>query len=255
MRNPFRFGDTSSFRSATEIVIIGTSSYWLAYSLFRETSQAFYNMLSRGKPIAEYVFNVLINFTVIVIPLLLLLLFIRSIIRHRKLPGRHLSVYKIVRGELNGNAGIFLFLSILFAPFYLFLEDYSAFSVTPLVTPLCAVLGIIFGYYIVRQLDIRDRLMTLALLSSLILGTKYVDWNPRKPLIRDMYRIEAGMTFDEVDKIMSRHKHPRGSESYDNFEETLEEKDEAAYMTATTADIVSVKFQDGKVATIKFSHD
>lgn len=242
-------------RTIVQFLITGVAGFWLVLSLSQETFQVFYHVPWRQKLIAQYFFTVSLNFAGTVLPLLLLLVLFRSVIRHRKAQGKQPSLYRLVLAELHGNAGIFLFLFILIAPIYLFLEEQAAISVTPLVTPLCAILGISFGYYLVRDLHIKDRFAILALLSALVLGTKYVDWNPIKALARDMFRLEAGMTFDEVDKIMSNHKHPRGGESYNDFKVASEEIDEAVYMPPTTADMVTVRFQDGTVTAINFSHD
>ena len=47
--------------------------------------------------------------------------------------------------------------------------------------------------------------MILALSLFLILAFKHIDWNSRRPFIRDLLKIESGMTANEVDRIMKRY--------------------------------------------------
>jgi hypothetical protein len=48
----------------------------------------------------------------------------------------------------------------------------------------------------------RHKLLIVGSLAVVILGMRFVDWNSRKPFLRDLYRIKEGMTAAQVDQIM-----------------------------------------------------
>jgi hypothetical protein len=122
-----------------------------------------------------------------------------------------------------------------------------------MVTSVCAILGAVCGYLGWRSyLTLRSRLVLVALLLVTIIGGKYVDWNARKPLVRDMYRVRIGMTAAEADLVMSRHKIGPGENPR---EEPPIGDGELVYGTRRTSDQVIFEIRDGRIAHVEFGHD
>ncbi|UCC61706.1 MAG: hypothetical protein JSV36_12985, partial [Anaerolineae bacterium] len=48
----------------------------------------------------------------------------------------------------------------------------------------------------------RQKLLILALLAIAFSSVRFIDWNSRKPFLKDLYRIEVGMTVAQVEQIM-----------------------------------------------------
>ena len=90
------------------------------------------------------------------------------------------------------------------------------------------------------------RLILLGLSLFSILAFKYIDWNSRRPFIRDLLKIESGMTPNEVNIIMKRYD---GGSS----------PDELFYMHKVPgpfySDIGVVKLKDEKVERVEIQFD
>jgi hypothetical protein len=157
-------------------------------------------------------------------------------------------VYRVVSAQCEGgNIGIVIYLLIAIFPFYVIIEGYYTLSVVPLITSGTAILALTIGAYVLRNQKLVDRLTLLSVLACLILTTKYIDWNSRKPLVRDMYKIAIGMSFDEVDAIMRHHI------GHDGEPNSVEANDtQLSYVTQQGADMVSIHLSDGKVTSIIF---
>ena len=173
-----------------------------------------------------------------------------------------LSTYRAIRIELDGNAGIALFVLILLLsaclPVFIFLDDFYPLSVTPLTTPTCAMLGAVIGRNLFRRMKTGSRLTLLALVICSVLATEYLDWNPRKPLIRDLYRVRVGMSVGEVEQIMTGHL--KGFGTPDNLARDFREEDNPiVYRTgeggAYNADMATIRIKDGRVEAVDFLHD
>jgi hypothetical protein len=50
---------------------------------------------------------------------------------------------------------------------------------------------------------LREKFLILGLFLVLVVSIYFVDWNSRKPFLKDFHRIEAGMTEQQVDQIMA----------------------------------------------------
>jgi hypothetical protein len=57
--------------------------------------------------------------------------------------------------------------------------------------------------YILDPLPARQKLVLGGLLATAVLGVRFVDWDSRKPFLRDFYQIQTGMTYEEVDELMT----------------------------------------------------
>ena len=80
-----------------------------------------------------------------------------------------------------------------------------ALSINTYITLAYAAFWLIIGYLILRQHPKRYKLSLLAIFLTAILVIYSIDWNSRKPFLRDFHRIEIGMTATQVDQMMKNY--------------------------------------------------
>jgi hypothetical protein len=51
----------------------------------------------------------------------------------------------------------------------------------------------------------REKLLILGLLVIVLFSLRFVDWNSRKPFLRDLYRVQEGMSLEQVEEIMGEY--------------------------------------------------
>jgi len=248
--------------SRTQTAIVGLAVVWLALSLVQESISFSSSPLLSAEDSGFLKFSIPITLLGTVGPLLMaawLCWKTRQCLDHR---GGGNSFYAAARIELEGNAGIALVVFVLWFPIlfpaYLFIEDFGAVSVMPLTTPACGILAALIGQLVFRRMKTESRLTLLSLLICSILALQHLDWNPRKSLLRDLYRIRIGMTIAEVDRIMKSHNIGPGLPD-DLPVDSSEQDRRFIYISgpgaAYNADLASITIQAGRVATVQFSHD
>lgn len=209
--------------------------------------------------LAWYALIVPLSFIGNALPVLFVLILWANLKGRAKVHG--LSLWRSLGIALHGNLGILLFFLVLCIPVWIAIEAFFPVSVIPLVAPICAAVGAAIAYAILRKrVTSTNALTTMAILAAAILTMKYLDWNPRKPLVRDMYRITTGMSVSEVESIMSSYKDVPGGMGADQSEnkESANEFGDGevlVYMTPDSADMVTVRMREGRVEEIAFSHD
>src|SRR6185436_12129891 len=113
---------------------------------------------------------------------------------------------KAIKKTLDDNLGaLWLYFIGLFAGVSFLLDLYSSFSVFPLTLSICGLIWIGIGFRLMKRFRSTKRLILLGLSLFSILAFKYIDWNSRRPFIRDLLKIESGMTPNEVNIIMKRY--------------------------------------------------
>ncbi|NIO72298.1 MAG: hypothetical protein GTN71_25565 [Anaerolineae bacterium] len=109
----------------------------------------------------------------------------------------------------------------------------------------------------------RQTLLILGLFVMVAFSVRFVDWNSRKPFLKDFYRIREGMTPAQVEQIMGDYMigggAPLGSPKTE-----LNERGEIVTGTVTyrhtdegwgNSDWGVVTFEDGRVVKIEFLPD
>jgi hypothetical protein len=146
-------------------------------------------------------------------------------------------------------------------PFYVFLFlDVKALTLVPFLTTVSALLWLGVGVSLTKNQPTRKRLIIIPLAILFILSVKFIDWNSRKPFLRDLYSVKTGMAGAEVKNIMEKydkpgiHREPRSGE-YLNSEFTGEESYWHTREGWGNADIGTIRFQNGQVIEVKFLHD
>lgn len=197
---------------------------------------------------------IMLTFFETVLPLILFFALYKEISAHRSnTPGTKLS-QAIKRTCVESSTGVWvctiaLFtVGILLTTASILLDIYSAFSVSPLATSICGFIWICIGFWLMTPIRLAPRLILLARSLFVILGVKHIDWNSRRPFVRDLLKIESGMTADEVDIIMKRYR--RGSSA---------ENDALFYMHGVKgpfySDMGVVRLKNDKVEAVELQFD
>ena len=92
---------------------------------------------------------------------------------------------------------------------YILADRHLAISV--LLIPALAYCGFwaVLGIVLFQARPARQRLVLALLVFAVILPIRFIDWDSRKPFLKDLYRVSSGMTETQVDQIMG--KYIRGS--------------------------------------------
>jgi hypothetical protein len=86
---------------------------------------------------------------------------------------------------------------------YLLLDLAIAASLNPVIMGGFALVALALGLFLLDPLPGRQKLLMAGLLVTAVVAVHFVDWDSRKPFLRDFYRVQAGMTAGEVDEIMA----------------------------------------------------
>jgi hypothetical protein len=95
-----------------------------------------------------------------------------------------------------------LFFTLL-AGMYIMLDYYAVVSRYPLMTAGTLACGAVLGTLVYWSIPRHQSLIVLALFVAAICCTRAIDWNSRKPFLRALDRIQAGMTVADVDRVMT----------------------------------------------------
>ena len=149
---------------------------------------------------------------------------------------------------LGGAAGILVC-------FY-FVERVFPLSVVPFATSTCAVLFAAISYFVTTHARFGFRITVLSVGVILILSFRFLDWNSRKPFLRDLYHIRIGMTMGEVEQRMAGYLNKPKPDDPPRLLRTNDEliyrpSNEAAY----NADWGIIVIKEGKVEAVSYSSD
>ncbi len=79
-------------------------------------------------------------------------------------------------------------------------------SLYPLFVAVYAGFWILVGAVLLYDRPLREKGLILALFLMVVLSLRFVNWNSRKPFLRDLYRIDEGMTYLQVERIMNGYE-------------------------------------------------
>jgi hypothetical protein len=114
----------------------------------------------------------------------------------------------------------------------------------------------------------REKVLILSLLIVVLFSIRFVDWNSRKPFLKDFHRIKEGMTVEQVEQIMGDYMGgpcqpknslglPAGESGAKTEEPTLPEM--AVYRHTDegwgNSDWGEISFEKGRVVEIQFLPD
>jgi hypothetical protein len=68
-----------------------------------------------------------------------------------------------------------------------------------------AAFWVLVGVLLLRGSPARRRFLILGFLVIAVFSVHFINWNSRKPFLKDLYRIKEGMTEAQVEQIMGKH--------------------------------------------------
>jgi hypothetical protein len=114
----------------------------------------------------------------------------------------------------------------------------------------------------------REKLLLLGLLVVVLFSLRFVDWNSRKPFLRDLYRVQEGMSVEQVEEIMGKYMggaccsaKPLDLSAGEGVTETegMAQPDRLVYRHTSEgwgdSDWGEVHFENGRVVEIQFLPD
>ncbi len=94
---------------------------------------------------------------------------------------------------------------------FLLLDLWSAVSLFPQFVVIYAAFWVLVGLLLLIGRPWREKLLILGLFAAVLVSVRFVDWNSRKPFLKDLGQIEEGMTLSQVDQVMAGYE--RGPET------------------------------------------
>jgi hypothetical protein len=149
--------------------------------------------------------------------------------------------------------GAFAFIGFIEKAFY-------PVSLIPFVVTVSALFWLCVGQNVLPKNESAKRPVFLALMVIIILTGGCVDLNSRKPFLRELYTVKVGMTGADVKNIMEKYDkqvnlYSPGTYEYLNADFTGQESFRHTDEGWGNADTGTIKFQDGRVLQVEFSHD
>jgi hypothetical protein len=160
----------------------------------------------------------------------------------------------------DGAIGIVLF-SMVLAVYLIMDITFAVSAYWRAVALFAAALGAL-GSLLGRRLGRGLRLAILALCCTATVAVRYVDWNSRKPFLRDLFSVRTGMSRADVERVMGPYAHvpqvyadrpPLPGSS------TMQSEAPLAYRHTTAgwgdSDVGVVHFSGGRVVSVQFYPD
>jgi hypothetical protein len=131
-------------------------------------------------------------------------------------------------------------------------------SLYPPFVAIYAAFWVLVGALLLYDRRLREKVLILIVFLALVFSLRSVDWNSRKPFLRRLYRIEEGMTYTQVERIMGSYRGSVGGSAKVDGEGHLITGSVSYTHTDEgwgNSDIGMVTFQDGRVAETDFLPD
>lgn len=94
---------------------------------------------------------------------------------------------------------------------FLLLDLWSAVSLFAQFVVIYAAFWVLVGLLLLIGRPWKEKVLILGLFVAVLVSVRFVDWNSRKPFLKDLGQIEEGMTVSQVDQIMAAYA--RGPEA------------------------------------------
>jgi hypothetical protein len=106
--------------------------------------------------------------------------------------------------------GVFAVLAVLALSIFLIFDLLGSASLYWRLVTVYAGFWVLVGVLLLPSRPLGLKLGILAILVLVLFTLRYVDWNSRKPFLRDLYSVKEGMTADQVDGIMHEYMRSLG---------------------------------------------
>jgi hypothetical protein len=204
-----------------------------------------------------------------------LLLLVPRLLRRRQRKGSHLGDQGIVddsRDDWVRTAKLrhaLLAIAIWFAlSIYLVLDVVFSVSVYWQFVAIYTAFWVLIGALLLVGSPGREKLLTLGLFVVVLFSLRAIEWNSRKPFLKDLYLVKEGMTIEQVEQLMGNYMggicypaHPLGLPAGRSAAETeeLALPDRAVYRHTNEgwgdSDWGEIRFEEGRVVEIRFLPD
>ena len=138
-----------------------------------------------------------------------------------------------------------------------------AVSLYPAFVGAYAAFWVLVGALLLHARPLREKILILLLFVAVVFSVRFVDWNSRKPFLRDLYSVKEGMTPAQVEQIMGAYMNG-GGRPLDGPDTEVDEGGEIVTGTVTyrhtdegwgDSDWGVVTFEDGRVVEVEFLPD
>ena len=226
-------------------LVIAASTAWLLVTIFGDLSLSISSLLLRSEPHGVIWISMVVIILGCVLPLLLSLKFVVTEARAKAhcAPRKKRRISHWTLLPAIGGSGYLLYL----------IERIEPVTVMPLSTTVGTLIFTVVAFWLLRQSPIQTRLTIVSICAVMILSTRFMDWNSRKPFLRDLLRLRNGMTGEQVKGIMSRHTTSEEADDDMNTSATLyyRHSDDAEY----NADWGKITMRGGRVVAVHFLPD
>ena len=139
-----------------------------------------------------------------------------------------------------------------------------AVSIYPKFVAVYAAFWVLVGALLLHGRPTREKGLMLALFLVVVASVRFIDWNSRKPFLKDFYRIKEGMTPAQVEQIMSDYMEGGGRPLVPGRKDVFNERGEVVTGTITyrhtnegwgDSDWGVVTFENSRVVQIEFLPD
>ena len=141
---------------------------------------------------------------------------------------------------------------------YFIFDLLGAASLYPLFIVIYAAFWTLVGALILYGQSLGEKVAILMVFLALVFSVRFVDWNSRKPFLRNLYRVEEEMSYQQVAEIMGSYPGLAGAGTEINGEGQVVSGN-VSYTHSEekwgNSDIGVITFQDGLVVETKFLPD
>ena len=136
---------------------------------------------------------------------------------------------------------------------YLLFDRLAAVSLYPIAVVFFVALGLVGSLPLLYGRRRAIQVAVPLLIVLLALAVQFVNWDSRKPFLRALYRVEAGMTVEQVDALMAGYmRSPAQAGTVGNTGAISYRHTDEGW---GNSDIGLVTFVDGRVASREFLPD
>jgi hypothetical protein len=141
---------------------------------------------------------------------------------------------------------------------YLLLDIAAAASLNPFISGGFALTALALSMFILDSLSVKQRLVLAGVLVSAVFAVRFVNWDSRKPFLRDFNQVQLGMTAEEVDQVMVGYIKYTSPFAATSFEGEVQ-MGAVSYQHTTEgwgdSDIGQITFAGGRVVATTFYPD
>lgn len=141
---------------------------------------------------------------------------------------------------------------------FFILDLLGAVSLHPGFVAIYALCCILVGLLLLHPRSTGEKVLILALFMTVLVSTRFVDWNSRKPFLKDLDQVHVGMKETQADQIMAAYlKEPSPLAKVDHRGQVLSGAVNYRHTTAAwgNSEVGILTFEDRRIIGTDFLHD